>query len=410
MIGKHNSFFSRLLIDSPTALLLPCTCHSMNLIANKACHNIPPDCQSMLTDIGTYFSESPKSCAELKEFQKYYNINELAILRPARTRWLSLQPCIERILNNWKPLEEFFRVEVFDKKRKLAEKIFSVMINGNTKPFLYFLNYVLSYFNNINRLFQSRQFLLHIMSEELKKIIYKIGQNFLKDDILIKGDLSIDDISDSKNFLPLLSVYVGPECEKSLEFFDEEDIKFIKESCRLFYITTLKEILRRFSNNLNLFSEMKFLDPEMVASTVGRNIIPNLDGLASQFNIDKKQLELEWREIHISLKNMNEKKKSLEKTWAKIAETKDFMGQPCFPNLCALASIILSLPHSNAEAERIFSIVTDIKTKKRNRLSNLCLKAICIIRTSLISQNLDCVTFTPDVDHFKLFATNEFNK
>jgi len=41
-----------------------------------------------------------------------------------------------------------------------------------------------------------------------------------------------------------------------------------------------------------------------------------------------------------------------------------------FPNLESLVKVVFSLPHSNAEIERIFSIVTDVKNKKQNRLSN----------------------------------------
>lgn len=65
--------------------------------------------------------------------------------------------------------------------------------------------------------------------------------------------------------------------------------------------------------------------------------------------------------------------------WKKILDTKDFNGEKLFPTLEYLIEIVFSLPHSNVEAERIFSMVTDIKTKKRNRLSNETVSAICTI-------------------------------
>jgi len=37
-----------------------------------------------------------------------------------------------------------------------------------------------------------------------------------------------------------------------------------------------------------------------------------------------------------------------------------------FPNLELLVEAVFFLSHSNAEAERISSIVTDVKNKKRN--------------------------------------------
>lgn len=50
--------------------------------------------------------------------------------------------------------------------------------------------------------------------------------------------------------------------------------------------------------------------------------------------------------------------------WKKILEFKDFNGEQMFPNLELLVKAVFSLPHSNAEAERIFSIVTDVTNKK----------------------------------------------
>lgn len=35
------------------------------------------------------------------------------------------------------------------------------------------------------------------------------------------------------------------------------------------------------------------------------------------------------------------------------------------PNIVKLARLCMALPHSNAETERVFSVVTDVKTKKK---------------------------------------------
>lgn len=73
-----------------------------------------------------------------------------------------------------------------------------------------------------------------------------------------------------------------------------------------------------------------------------------------------------------------------------------------FPNLDKLVTAALSLPHSNAEAERIFSIVTDVKNKKRNQISIKNLSAICKIRSNFQATNINCHTFQVDAEHLKL--------
>jgi len=92
----------------------------------------------------------------------------------------------------------------------------------------------------------------------------------------------------------------------------------------------------------------------------------------------------------------------IDDMWKRIFEKKNFNDDRIFPNLEKLVHAIFSLPHSNAEAERIFSIVTDVKNKKRNRMNIENLNAICKIRSSFQAQNIDCRTFQVDTRHLEL--------
>lgn len=79
-------------------------------------------------------------------------------------------------------------------------------------------------------------------------------------------------------------------------------------------------------------------------------------------------MEVEWRNLIdvFSEAEMNRLKSlEIDKIWLEISSKKRFDDTLAFPNLSQLANTLLILPHSNAEAERIFSIVTDTKTKKK---------------------------------------------
>ncbi|EZA49262.1 hypothetical protein X777_12457, partial [Ooceraea biroi] len=54
-----------------------------------------------------------------------------------------------------------------------------------------------------------------------------------------------------------------------------------------------------------------------------------------------------------------------------------------YPNSRSLVNAIGSLPHSNVDPERIFSILPDVKTKKRNRLSSTNINATCVLKSAL---------------------------
>lgn len=103
-------------------------------------------------------------------------------------------------------------------------------------------------------------------------------------------------------------------------------------------------------------------------------------------------------------------KKSVEDFWWSLREIKNFEGNFEFKNICYLASICLSLPHSNAETERVFSVVTDVKNKKRNKLGSEALNAVSIIRFSGSKNNNCCKTFEVTNDHCKLMKKENLYK
>jgi len=77
----------------------------------------------------------------------------------------------------------------------------------------------------------------------------------------------------------------------------------------------------------------------------------------------------------------------------KVVEYKDLNDEKVFVNLESLIEIAWS---------RIFSMVTDIKSKKRNRLSNDMVSAICVVWSSFETENIKCTNFEIDSRHLEL--------
>ena len=89
-----------------------------------------------------------------------------------------------------------------------------------------------------------------------------------------------------------------------------------------------------------------------------------------------------------------------------------------FPNITSLASVLLTLPISNATVERLFSQMGCVKTKLRNSLAMPMVEAILMIRYSLKRRNETCADFAilPGMleifnckmyDHHRAKAANE---
>lgn len=72
--------------------------------------------------------------------------------------------------------------------------------------------------------------------------------------------------------------------------------------------------------------------------------------------------------------NRQTKSGELRTYWCEIDQLKVADNSPRFPNLCSLVKCLLSLPRSNAESERVFSIVRKILTDHRSQLDH---KTVC---------------------------------
>ena len=80
--------------------------------------------------------------------------------------------------------------------------------------------------------------------------------------------------------------------------------------------------------------------------------------------------------------------------WGDVAALTDGCGEIKFPTLGYFVKSFLSLPHSNADVERIFSQVTLIKTKQQNRLKTSTLDSLLMTRSGLPTS---CVNFRPEI-------------
>lgn len=117
-IGSRDSFMTRLKKEVPALVVLKCICHSSALIASKACKELPDSCENVLHAVATYFSGSAKRSAILYEFQTFFGVESRKILKLSGTRWLVLQKCVERLLDNWEVLKHYFKVTGKFRKQK----------------------------------------------------------------------------------------------------------------------------------------------------------------------------------------------------------------------------------------------------------------------------------------------------
>lgn len=204
-------------------------------------------------------------------------------------------------------------------------------------------------------------------------------------------------------------IYLGAECEEFLRksVFLIEDVENIRENALNFYIKGCSEIKKRFPIDSLLFQQFQFVDPCIALNLNRTQNLNSLQILCNHFSklINTVDLLNEWHSLPTYFKEEERQKvkdAGIEEFWNMIAGIKDYNDELIFKNIFKLAEIVLSLPHSNAECERIFSIVTDAKTKKRNCLGNKTLNAIAVIRSHLKEDDLNCTAFQITETHLNL--------
>ncbi|XP_066587598.1 protein FAM200A-like [Prorops nasuta] len=360
MIGKHDSFKTRLLNISPKLVTMPCICHSSALAASNA-----------------------------------YNTKNL--VKYAETRWLSRQKCIERILEKWDTIYKFL-VEQQLEKIKETEELLIIMENIEIKAYLYFLEHVLRRFNTFNTLFQSKETKIHLLNKCSRNFLLFFLQTYIKP-TLLKQDVFLPFVrnarfSRNENLLPIETINIGSNCAGYLETMlkekkmTESQVKTIRQNCLSFLIKASEEIRDRFPifdnflENLNIFEKDKALfDQDREASSFQLLQLCRRLGTFSENTIIK-----EWESLYAK------ESCDVKKYWSKL-EFDDMWKAVCsaqhenkeirYPQLRKLLNLVRSLPHSNAEAERCFSMLPDIKSKKRNRLVHDTVNATCVIKYAL---------------------------
>lgn len=183
MTGSANGVQSKFKALVPHLFGNGCICHILNLVSAAASkHSIPDDIDKFIREINFHFCNSSSRKKDFVQFQEYFNTDIHVILKYCTTRWLSRQELVNRILEQWEPLNYYFTLNNFEAEFKNSKLRF--IISGFSNP-LYkmlflFLQYVLKIVNAINLEMQAEDARMHIFLERLKFLFRQMGRNFLK--------------------------------------------------------------------------------------------------------------------------------------------------------------------------------------------------------------------------------------
>ena len=160
------------------------------------------------------------------------------------------------------------------------------------------------------------------------------------------------------------------------------DMKPFFSSVREFYLAMLKKMFKKFPFKDTIFLDLGILQPDKTKSysfaTVKRlaKRFPQIELISSE-SLDL--LSSEFTDFLLSppgdlpsvryYKDCSQTEKPRPGPfWWEVSKMKTLLGELRFPNLAKLMAGLLSIPCSNADAERGFSILRKIHTDQRSNL------------------------------------------
>ncbi|KAF3854623.1 hypothetical protein F7725_022678, partial [Dissostichus mawsoni] len=111
--GARNSIASRILKEHGSIYIHGCPCHIIHNTAKQAGLGFLEVCgfdpEDLTVDVGYWFKGSTNRKGYLTEFCELHGSEYLEILMHVSIRWLSLERCLTRILQQYEPLASYFK-------------------------------------------------------------------------------------------------------------------------------------------------------------------------------------------------------------------------------------------------------------------------------------------------------------
>lgn len=387
MVGVHKGVFSFIKKENPYCVLSGCALHLVHIAAEKASHLLPYQPADLLIDIFYYLKKSSVRQRNLSKWQEYHSNEQKKMLKHVSTRWLSIGRCVDRLVEDWRPLRSFFEEE-YKKNTKegtaantKAKAIFSVLGSETAKLCALFMKFSVKIFEPFLTSNQSDAPMVQLLHESMCRLMSEILTKFVKPNAMcFKGSFEVEYELDY-NIKDLNEVSVGLEATK---FMKDRNYSKSKKSefhkCVVNYYkavcTYLKENLphdNKFLNKISAASPDNLVKPQAI-SNFKYIMYQQPAFIPSGATADMVESQLCRLQLTI-MENRLPEGDRIDERWAKQAlmdmDTKF---------ACHFLLNLLVVPHSSASCERVFSCVRKIKTDQRGNLGDKLLEALIITK------------------------------
>ncbi|XP_077187047.1 uncharacterized protein LOC143834264 [Paroedura picta] len=357
--GKHWSVFQDLKQLNGGLIQVGCMGHVIHNCLRKAMRALSFDVETFVLKVYSEFSSSTKKIDSLMSFYEFVETEYKDVLQHVTTRWLSLLPAVDRVLESWSVLRAYFLSLGEDECLKILWEAFSADEHASL-PLCY-----VHFVHNLMRIFSEAVKKLecdHVTCTELHSVLENLHAKLKRrkeDKFYGKSSQVI-----LSNICPFENRKFTEEAEKTLS----RCIAYLEQW--YYFETSIFEQMAVLSLN----SEVKWFD--LVTLVTALCIDIDIDQLYNEYCVLQK-----LREEIVS------KEQKVDQRWVKVFRQ---IPEHADSQLLKLVSFVLSIPVSNAFCEKIYSLMAQLWSKDRNALSDSVVKAELQVQLNF---NISCADF-----------------
>jgi hypothetical protein len=408
MTGRNNSVVTRIKEKAPAVFDFGCVCHLANLCTVAGVKALALPVEDLLVEVFFHFYHSSNRKEKYKEFLEFTDTEPMKILKHCGTRWLSLEKCVDRLLHHWPALQSYFNSHEDVEKPGRVKRCASYLSNPEMHLYFQFISFILQPLNDFNTMFQADESRICYLKEEITTLLRKFMGKFVKAKVIQSAeDLTAVPFKNQDYQLNDNIIAIGVTTRAYMvdhaDDIPPSSLSRFFSSVRKFYQVVAAKMLDKFPFKDPVVNCLKFLNPAMrgeLPPSLITDLARRFPSLVPKDQLD--QLEEEFMEFQITpaleLPSFSEGTRP-DVFWGEVTAMRNrITNTPRFPLLSKIVRAMMTIPNSNADCERIFSMVKKIQTDTRSSLEN---STLCALLTVKVNNSQQCHVLKPSKDLLK---------
>lgn len=270
------------------------------------------------------------------------------------------------------------------------EKLVLYLSSSSNKAFCLFLLNSIPVFDKVNIILQSSSPQVHILHDLLSGLLQELFSKFLKP-VVVKNvpllEINYHCIENQREDTEIVIGCQTSEIVTSSLSGAEKTVFF--SSVRKYFMTACDYIINKFPLKNVTLQKAKVASLDKIENAVFSDVIFFTDMFPFLLPVKENETrhaatdELHSQFTALQLENISSivnSSDSIDAKWATVGHLRSVDGCMKYDRLTQVMLAILTIPHGNAECERVFSLVTKNKTKFRSQLSDKSVEAISMVK------------------------------